>query len=268
MLEMRLFGAFELRADGEPVALTSARARSPLAYLALRPDRAQRRDRVAGLLWPESSQAQARTNLRHLLHTLRATVPDAGRHLDADAQSLALRDVRSDVDAFAAACAARDWRTAADLAAGDLLEGCDDAWLAADREEHRRRIAAALDRAVQACEAAGDPAAAIRYAERARDLDRLAEQPYRTLIRLYDAVGARARAVRVYHECVATLEQELGVPPSAPTRAQYQALLPPRDTVPRGSPSASSRRRRNPGPGCGCPRRRPAPCTPPADRCC
>ena len=76
-----------------PVALTSARAQSLLAYLALRPGTPQRRDRVAFLLWPDSTDQQARTNLRHVLHTLRASIPGSGRFLHATAQTLSLHDV-------------------------------------------------------------------------------------------------------------------------------------------------------------------------------
>ncbi len=53
MLAVLLFGTFEVRADGAPVALTSSRAQSLLAYLALRQGTPQRRDRVAYLLWPD-----------------------------------------------------------------------------------------------------------------------------------------------------------------------------------------------------------------------
>ena len=242
MLEMRLFGAFELRADGAPVALVSARAQSLLAYLALRPGTAQRRDRVAFLLWPGSTDRQARTNLRHLLHTLRGALPGADRHLRATTQTVELCDVATDVAAFDAALAGDDataLRTAADLYCGDLLADRYDEWAAAERDEYRRRAAALLARLVPLLEDAGDPAAAVRYAERARDLEPLAEQPHRVLLRLYAALGDRSRAVRVYHECVATLERELGVGPSAETRRLYEALLPGTSAPPRAGGAAA-----------------------------
>jgi hypothetical protein len=44
--------------------LGSARAESLLAYLLLHRDAAQPRQRLAFLLWPDSSEPQARTNLR------------------------------------------------------------------------------------------------------------------------------------------------------------------------------------------------------------
>lgn len=235
MLQVRLFGPFEVRADGDPVTLTSSRARSLLAYLALRPGAPQRRDRVAYLLWPDSTDQQARTNLRHVLHTLRASIPGADRYIRTTPQTLALQESTSDVTAFDAALAAGELRAAVDRYAGDLMEGCYDDWLTADRDQYRQRVMAALERLVPMLEANGETETALRYAERARTLDRLAEGPYRSLIRLHDARGDRARAVRVYHECVATLEEQLGVQPAPETRALYEALLPPGDSAPRTS---------------------------------
>jgi len=237
MLQVRLFGGFEVRADGTPVPLTSSRAQSLLAYLTLRGG-PQRRERVAVALWPDSTDRQARTNLRHVLHTLRGRVPEAGRHLLSAGETLALRDVAADVGAFDAALdsgpdTVDTLRAAADLYAGDLLEGWYDDWLVADREAYRQRATAVLSRLVPLLEERGDLDAALRYAGRARSLDPLAETPYRALMRLHEARGDRARAVRVYHECVAVLREELGVPPSAQTRAVYEALLPHAGPAPR-----------------------------------
>ncbi len=45
-------------------------------------------------------------------------------------------------------------------------------------------------------------------------------------MRLHDAHGDRARALRVYHATSAALERELGAAPSDETRAAYEALVP------------------------------------------
>jgi len=261
VLEVRLLGAFEVRHGGAPVVLTSQRAQTLLAYLALRGGQPQRREQVAFVLWPDSAEQQARTNLRHVLHTLRATLPAADRHLDVTGQSLALRAFAADVAAFDAAvdtteagttaagqsgadrsggdrsgtaaasgddddAQADRLRRAADLYGGDLLDGWYDEWLLADREHYRGRAMAVLTRLVPLLADRGETDAAIGYAERARALDRVAEAPYRWLMRLYDAQGDRARAVSAYHDCAARLADELGVQPSAATRAAYEALLP------------------------------------------
>ncbi|MBL7497624.1 AAA family ATPase [Frankia sp. CNm7] len=248
MLEVRLLGAFEVRSGGTPVAMSSLRAQSLLAYLALRGGAPQRREQVAYLLWPDSAEQQARTNLRHVLHTLRASVPDPDRHVRTTARTLSLHEFSADLTAFDAALArsggdgadeVAPLRLAADLYGGDLLDGWYDEWLIGEREQYRQRVLAALARLVPLLEARGELDAATGYAERARELDRLAEAPYRWLMRLYDARGDRARAVNVYHECVARLEDELGVSPSAKTLASYEALLPEGDTRPRTSGAAT-----------------------------
>src|SRR5215213_5539585 len=83
VLTIRLFGALDLRyGDRSLSPLASARVETLLAYLLLHRDTPQSRQRLAFALWPDSSEAQARTNLRHLLHDLRRALPDADRFID------------------------------------------------------------------------------------------------------------------------------------------------------------------------------------------
>jgi DNA-binding SARP family transcriptional activator len=91
-LRIRLLGELDLRAGEAPLRpLGLARAESLLAYLVLHRDAAQPRQRLAFLLWPDSSEPQARTNLRHLLHVLRRALPDADRFLEAAPRTLETR---------------------------------------------------------------------------------------------------------------------------------------------------------------------------------
>src|SRR5918997_1317175 len=92
VLSIRLFGALDLRYGDRLLSpLASARAETLLAYLVLHRDAAQARQHLAFLLWPDSSEAQARTNLRHLLHDLRRALPDADRFLDVTPRTLRWR---------------------------------------------------------------------------------------------------------------------------------------------------------------------------------
>jgi DNA-binding SARP family transcriptional activator len=249
-LRIRLLGELDLRHGDVPVPpLGSARAESLLAHLLLHREAAQPRQRLAFLLWPDSSESQARTNLRHLLHVLRRALPDADRFLEVTPRTLRWReDAPSwvDVAAFEAATARAEraaepgeelaaLREAAELYRGDLLESGYDEWLLEERDRLRRGWLAALERLVELLEAGGEHAQAIGYAERVLRADPLREATYRVLMRLHDVRGDRARALRVYHACAATLERELRVAPSAATRRAYAALLP------RGGPA--------PGPG-------------------
>src|SRR5215217_5350893 len=88
-LRVRLLGGLDLRlGDQRLPPLDSARAESLLTYLLLHRDAPQPRQRLAFVLWPDSTERQARTNLRHVLHNLRRALPDADRFIDAGPRTL------------------------------------------------------------------------------------------------------------------------------------------------------------------------------------
>jgi DNA-binding SARP family transcriptional activator/TPR repeat protein len=240
-LRIRLLGELDLRHDGTPLPpLESARAASLLAYLLLHSDAPQPRQHLAFLLWPDSTEQQARTNLRHVLHNLRRALPDPDRFLEVTSRTLrwradapfwldvaALEESLSRAESEATDGGLAALREAVELYTEDLLEGSYDEWILEERERLRQRYLEALERLSALLEARGDNAEAIMFAERLMRHDPLREATYRLLMRLHDARGDRARALRVYHACAATLERELGVEPSAPTREAYEALLSP-----------------------------------------
>ena len=79
MLEIRLLGQFNLRLNDYPIQLLSRPAQSLLAYLALKPGTAYRRERLAGLLWPDATETNARSYLRQALWRIRKALEAAHR---------------------------------------------------------------------------------------------------------------------------------------------------------------------------------------------
>jgi DNA-binding SARP family transcriptional activator len=237
-LRIRLLGEVDIRrGDVAVAALESARAESLLAYLLIHRAAPQPRQRLAFLLWPDSTEAQARTNLRHVLHNLRRALPEADRFLDVTPRTLQWRpdapcwlDLAAFEGALARAQAGDDelgaLREAVDAYTGDLVEGSYDEWLMEERDRVRALYLQALERLAALLEERGEHADALGYAERLLAGDPLSEAACRRLMRLHDALGDRARALRVYHACTGALERELGVEPSATTRELYEALLP------------------------------------------
>jgi DNA-binding SARP family transcriptional activator len=71
MLEVKLLGQFEVMRDGKRITIPTRNAQALFAFLILHPAKPQRRERLAGLLWPDSSEDSARSNLRHELWRLR-----------------------------------------------------------------------------------------------------------------------------------------------------------------------------------------------------
>ena len=259
MLRIRLLGEIEIRwSEASAQSLESGRAESLLAYLLLHRRAPQPRQRLAFILWPDSTEAQARTNLRHVLHNLRRALPDADRFLHVTARTLQWRpdapfwlDVADFENSVASATggapadAVSAWRHVVAVYRGDLLEGCYDEWLVDERERLRRSYIHALEVLVPLLERLGDHTEAIVYAEMLLRHDPLHEETYRLLMRLHDTRGDRARALRVYHVCAATLERELGVEPEPRTRDAYEALLPSGPSL-AVEPTASVRHGRRP----------------------
>src|SRR5437667_11949496 len=64
------------------------RLQSLLAYLLLHRSTPQGRSHLAFALWPDSTDAQAHTNLRNLVHKLRQALPNIDAFLSADRQTL------------------------------------------------------------------------------------------------------------------------------------------------------------------------------------
>jgi DNA-binding SARP family transcriptional activator len=88
-LQIQLFGDFRLVNDDTPVmSVNTNRLQSLIAYLVLHRDAPQPRQRLAFLFWPDSTDSQARTNLRHLLHDLRSALPQSDQYLSIDAHML------------------------------------------------------------------------------------------------------------------------------------------------------------------------------------
>lgn len=234
-----MLGRLDLRIEDHVLPVPpSIRAQALLGWLALHADEPQSRQRLAGLLWPESTQSQARTNLRNVLHVLRRSVPLIDNQLQVTARTLCWRSGTAPVDVreFAAACAEAmrssensDQRVAALRRAlehyrGDLLEDITEGWLIDERErlaETRLRTLQALTRAHLA---RGEHAEALRCARELVRIESLDEDNHRLLIQSHQRAGDRAGALRAYHACSAVLERELQVTPDVETQRLYAEI--------------------------------------------
>jgi DNA-binding SARP family transcriptional activator len=262
VIDISLLGEMRVALDSSVVvALRSPRAMALLGFLLVHRDAPQRREYVAGQFWPDSSQAQARANLRRELHSLRSGLPQVHRWLTADSGTLLWRldpDCHLDVAVFeAAAEAAATALAAADEPAfrraaaeavrayrGEFMPALYDDWAAAERDRLHRRCLILLDQLITLEREAGAHAEAIELARRRIDLEPLEEVGYRSLLQLQALSGDRAAALQTYHRCTSVLERELGVAPDQATTAEYERLagrLQPEQPGP-GSPAARASR--------------------------
>jgi DNA-binding SARP family transcriptional activator len=232
MLEVQFLGRFGLTDSGRRVEAV----RNPrlVAYLLLNRDRPLDRSEVAFTLWPESSDAQALTNLRRELHLLRRALPDAEQLLALERRTIRWRPdgpFRLDVAAFEGAieyAGGRDieaLRAAVAMYKGDLLPSIYDDWIAPYRDRLRGLILRTLETLAARLEDRREYRAAMEQMGRLVAIDPLAESGYQGLMRMAALAGDRTAGLRAYHACVSALREELGVEPSRETVAAYERLV-------------------------------------------
>ncbi len=210
-LALQLHGpARVLPADGPALPLAPREA-ALLAWLQLEGPVA--RGRIAGLLWPGGTEAQARANLRQMLSRLRRA---AGALVEEDEGLLRL--------AAGIPLQADDRRP--------LLDGLDfddapelAAWLAGQREQALRRRQREQLQAGHAALAAGRLDAALEAADALLAVQPENEEAWRLRMQTLAQRGDRAQALQAWDDCRHALRSAFGVPPSAATQALGEQLL-------------------------------------------
>jgi DNA-binding SARP family transcriptional activator/Tfp pilus assembly protein PilF len=245
-LTLNTLGRFEILWDGQLVTdLSLRKSQALLVYLALNPG-SHNRSRLAGLLWGDLPETNARRNLRHALHRLRHGVDPA--ILESDRLSVGLRPdlpVQVDVLDFEALvaradrcrregdldAAARHIEAALERYGGDFLAGFDvpgclgfEEWVARRQARVRERLLKSLDTLVTHWTQRGAYERALRYARRQLALEPLRERAHRQMMTLLALTGQRSAALAQYEACQRILSDELGLEPLEETLALRRAI--------------------------------------------
>jgi DNA-binding SARP family transcriptional activator len=241
LLEVSLLGEQLVEGPTATNLVRSSRSIALLGFLAMHAEAPQPRQRLAGMFWPDSTEQQARTNLRRELHHLRALLGDDPA-LVVKPTTLMWREsstCRVDVCAFyrerqmaLQALAAGDDHGLLEHGAaavaeyhGDLLPGMFDDWVLAERETLHRECVELCDHLVAGSRCAGDLRKAVGYGRLRIRLEPLEEVGYRTLMELQAEAGDRAGAISTFHKCAEILDHELQLKPSQATETLAERLL-------------------------------------------
>lgn len=229
MFAFRLLGQFGIRRNDQPVELNSRPSQSLLAYLLLNAGVEHRREKLAGIIWPEASEENARTYLRQSLWRIRKVIGDD--YLIADRVTVTFSsDAEYWLDvAILENSLDPDWTSSIleemlDVYKGELLPGFYEDWVVLERERlqtvFEQRIRQLLDRLIEE-ERWKD---VLRWGEHWISLGHTPEPAYRALMTAHAGLGDLAGMANVYHRCVQSLQEELGVEPSEQTRLLFQQL--------------------------------------------
>ncbi|GHO79594.1 hypothetical protein KSD_73650 [Ktedonobacter sp. SOSP1-85] len=245
-LHIHLLGDFHL-VSGETSSLSMShvpRAQALLVYLLLHRGIPQVRTHLAYVFWPDSTEAQAHSNLRKVLHQLRQALPHADQVLAIDRQTLSWKpmpsiswtlDILEFEQALASAEQAEQTHTMADarqaleravlLYRGDLFPGCYEEWIFPERDRLHQGFLQAAERLIVLLEQAREYDAALQVAHQLLRHEPLHEGTYRQSMRLHALRGDRSAALRAYHACAKLLDRELGTEPGEATRTLYESLM-------------------------------------------
>lgn len=215
---IELLGGLRATRAGQVIhRFRSRNAAALLAYLALHRGRAQPRETLVELLWPDCLPERGRMSLRVELSSLRKLLEP----VDASAGTVILADrfcvqlnpatVMTDVAEFEnelkvasragmSAERPRSLRRAVEQYGGELLPGFTAAWIEPERQRLADCYLQALRQLLACAEAAGDRAQALEWAHRAVAADRWWEEGQYELIRLLVADGRSEAALSQYTE--------------------------------------------------------------------
>lgn len=235
--DVRLFGSFRVRAaDGSDATPNGRKARALIAFLLLADGETATRDRLAGLLWSERGDDQARASLRQTLYEMRELTAGDAALLASDRARARIEPGRvvTDLDRMRTAAATNDTAALVMLVGekpSDLLADLDgidpafDDWLVVERarrgDERRRVVLAAADQALTT----GDVDGAHRLALRMLAADPTDETVARLAMEASHRRGDRDSMRQIFGRLHDALRQDLGVEPSGETVALHQRLM-------------------------------------------
>jgi len=244
LLEIVALGGLRIQHGGVPITgLLTRKTQALLCYLALAG--VHSREELAGLLWGEASQANARASLRRALSDLRQALAP---HMLLGYSEVALnRDLPHRMDAtefrhgVAQAGIEQGYALTEDSAAaldqavalyrGDFLAGFHvhqapafEEWVVLERERLHLSALQALHALAHYCAARGEDARASAYAARMLELEPIREDAHRLMMSLLARSGQRAEALRQYGACRQVLADELGIEPDPATQALYERI--------------------------------------------
>jgi predicted ATPase/DNA-binding SARP family transcriptional activator len=252
-LSIALLGSVSVLLEGQPVSFGYDKLRALLAYLALEAAQPVRREKLAGLLWPDQPDQSAQDSLRQALSRLRQAIGDRQSErplllIERDIVQLpASSDIWVDVRAFQEALARTDFhphrhpracetctqirRSACEIYRGDFLADLAlpdsdlfEDWAAARRLRLSQQAVEALAQLIGYEEWKGDDFRLRQSALILLKLDPWNETGHAAWMNLLARSGQRPEAVSHYQKLRQTLNDELGIEPSPVLVTLYEKI--------------------------------------------
>ncbi|MCZ6530608.1 MAG: AAA family ATPase [Chloroflexi bacterium] len=241
MLEVRLLGQFSLRREGKRLEIPSRPAQSLFAYLVLNPGLRHRRERLAGIFWPDSMESNARNNLRQALWRIRSSIEDEKHqyitsdrfHVGFDPEAETWLDVDVLLEELEENAPVDEWVA---VYKGELLPGFYDEWVVPERERLRIAFEQRGEKLLAHLERRKLWSELLDWGENLNARAGALEPAFRAIMRAHFELGDSARSVATYQRCIEALA-EYGVEPSVETKQLLERISRGERELPSAAPA-------------------------------
>lgn len=230
MLEARFLGRFEILVDGSPIDIPARKAQALFAYLIMNSQNHHRREKMAGMFWPDHDESSARSNLRYALWQLRSAIGD--QYFTTDRIRLAFNHEEEYwVDCVEFETIASEVQSTAQieqlvsLYQGEFLPGFYEDWIFLERDQLRAAFDQLIALLIERLSAEKRWREVIERAEQWIALGQTSETAYQALMVTHSRLGDRASAHSTYLRLERVLDEDLGVVPSEITKQLHQRIL-------------------------------------------
>ncbi len=239
IIKVQMLGEFQVSWNGTILKkMKSKKAIALFAFLLLNRKKRIHKHILMNTFWRDSSRDSAKNCMHVMIHSIRKYLNEMMPGYDFiiyqdDCYSIHPEfEIRLDTDTFT-----ENWRRGNYLEKSKvpaesielfqksfslyqndfLFEIHEESWVEAERDNYKETFLVILDRLSAHFYRNGNYSLAINLCKDALKKDPCLEEIHRRLMRCYQNVGMRDKAIRQFHKCEQTLERELDMKPSEKT---------------------------------------------------
>lgn len=223
----QLFGSPQIFLDGQPVIFSFGKINALLFYMFV--NKTVSRDEVAGLLWPEMDEKNAKKNLRNTIYQANKILGD-DYIFSPNRKILLLNEslpITSDISLFRERPETHLELYKDQFLKGFFLKDSEDfeLWTVKMRNYFEKIFINECYRKVKQDIEMMNYHHVEKYIQQLIDIDEFDERNYQLLMTYYQKIERHEKVIEVYYELADILHLELGIDPSKETRELFENSL-------------------------------------------
>ncbi len=224
-LELHLVGNSYIELNGKKLRFSLRKAEAVIFYTAICGP--VTRERLKTVFWKDKDAAQASANLRNTIYVIRNAIKN---HLKCSRKEIEVIDFSFDIDKYSKI---RDpLMPIPENISEEILKGIDvtnsddfDEWAASTKESLKNRLLLWIRERIAACYDSRDMENLALSLETLLGMEPYDENSVLELMDVYNTTEQRAKAIVLYKNYAAKIENELGIAPSERAKGYFQRFI-------------------------------------------